>query len=367
MHTEVIVVGAGPAGLAAAACLKQRGLEPLIIDSASQVGSAWRHHYDRLHLHTHKGASSLPGLKLPSSYPRYPSREQFVAYLEQYAAHFGLKPSFGETITRIEPADKTWLVHTDKRELVARHVVIATGFTRVPVRPSWPGLETFRGDVLHSSDYKNGARWSGKRVLVVGIGNSGGEIAIDLHEHSAHPTISVRSPINVLPRQMLGLPILTVAAMFRPIPPKVADAIGAPLLRLAVGDFTKLGLRKKSCGPIEQIQVERTIPLIDIGTLALVRQGHVKIAPGIARFTETEAVFDSGAAEPFDAVVLATGYRPSLDAFLSTPTDAPGLHLCGFQPSTRGMLNEIGFDARRIAQSIATQLTDARAPLFLKQ
>ena len=124
-------------------------------------------------------------------------------------------------------------------------MVVATGYTRVPLQPTWPGLETFRGDVLHSSRYRNGEPWRGKRVLVVGLGNSGGEIAIDLDEHGAHPTLAVRSPVSVIPRQLLGLPILAVAALFRRFPPKVGDAMAAPLLALAVGDIRKLGLRRR--------------------------------------------------------------------------------------------------------------------------
>jgi indole-3-pyruvate monooxygenase len=363
----VTVVGAGPAGLAVAACLKQRGVAALLLEASDQVGSAWRHHYDRLHLHTHKGGSSLPGLAFPSDYPRYPSREQFVAYLEGYARRFGLEPALGETVRRVAREGEQWSVTTAKRQITSKHVVIATGNTRVPVQPRWPGLDTFRGEVLHSSRYKNGAAWKGKRILVVGLGNSGGEIAIDLHEHGARPTIAVRSPVNVIPRELFGLPILVASALFRPFPARAADAMGRPLLALSIGDITKLGLRRLPYGPIEQIARHGRVPLIDVGTLALAREGHVKIAPGIERFTETSAVFEGGTPQPFDAVVLATGYRSALEEFLpSVPelgdehgfarTDgelAPGLHLCGFRPSTRGMLKEIGMQARRTARDIA--------------
>lgn len=364
----VTVVGAGPAGLAVAACLAQRGIPALLIDAAQEVGSAWRRHYDRLHLHTHKGGSALPGLAFPSDYPRYPSRDQFVAYLEGYARRFELAPALGESVARVAREGDQWTVTTSKRQVASRHVVVATGLTRVPVQPRWPGLDGFAGEVLHSSRYGNGAAWKGRRVLVVGLGNSGGEIAIDLHEHGAQPTIAVRSPLNVIPRDLFGLPILVASALFRPFPARVADALGAPLLALSIGDVTKLGLRRLPYGPIEQIARHGRVPLIDVGTLALVRDGRVKIRPGVERFTATSAVFEGGAAEAFDAVVLATGYRPALEDFLPAAPElcdehgfpradgevSPGLHLCGFRPSARGMLNEIGIQARRTARAIAT-------------
>ena len=128
---------------------------------------------------TNKGSSALPGLDFPADFPRYPSRAQVVSYLEQYAAHFGLKPSFDEAVTRVEPDADGWAVTTPKRRLVSKHVVLATGYTRVPLVPTWPGQDTFGGEVLHSSRYQNGAKWTGKAVLVVGFGNSGGEIAIE--------------------------------------------------------------------------------------------------------------------------------------------------------------------------------------------
>jgi indole-3-pyruvate monooxygenase len=366
---KVIVVGAGPAGLAVAGCLKQRGVTALLIEGSRQVGAAWRGHYDRLHLHTHRGGSALPGLRFPADCPRYPSREQVVAYLEGYARHFGLEPALGEPVSRVAREGEQWVVTTSKRQIATKHVVIATGNTRVPVQPGWPGLETFKGEVLHSSRYKNGAAWKDRRVLVVGIGNSGAEIAIDLHEHGAKPTIAVRSPVNVVPRELFGLPILMAGALFRPFPPKIADALNAPLMRLSIGDITKLGLRRQSYGVIEGIARHGRVPLIDVGTLALVRAGHVKIAPGVERFTATSAVFEGGASEPFDAVVLATGYRPALEDFLPSAADlcdehgfpradgevSPGLHLCGFRPSVRGMLKEIGIEARRTARAIAAR------------
>jgi indole-3-pyruvate monooxygenase len=359
----VVVIGASAAGLAVAACLKSAGISADLLERSDRVGATWRGHYDRLHLHTSKGSSALPGLPFPADHPRYPSRDQVVAYLERYAAFHGLTPSFGETVLSVTRDEPGWSVQTDRRTLVARHVVVATGYTRVPWRPTWPGQDTFAGEILHSSAYSNGERWRGRRVLVVGFGNSGGEIAIDLVEHGASPTLAVRGAVNVLPRDLFGVPILAVASILRLLPPRLADQLGAPLLRLSVGDIANAGLRKLPYGAMEQIQRDARIPLLDVGTLALLRAGRIRAAPGVRAFTPGGVVFDGGEEQPFDAVVLATGYRACLgdivpalggEGVLPGGTEPlPGLHLCGFVLSTRGMLNEIGHEARAIAKQIA--------------
>lgn len=370
MTEPVAIVGAGPAGLAVAACLKRRGVPAVVLEAGSQVAPVWRKHYDRLHLHTAKGGSSLPGLNFPSGYPRFPSREQFIAYLEGYANHFDIRPAFEESVTRITPDGAGWVVTTPKRTFPVRHAVIATGYTRLPLEPTWPGQDRFRGPVVHTSRYRNAAPFKGQRVLIVGMGNSGAEIAIDLHEQGAEPTIAVRSPVSVIPRELLGLPILSVAALFRSLPPRAGDLLAAPLLALAIGDITKLGLRRRPYGPLEQVKRDGRVPLIDVGTLALIREGKVKIRPGVERFADGSVVFEGGASEPFDAVLLATGFRPALETFLPTAAELcdakgfpraagqvkPGLHLCGFQLSTRGMLKEIGIEAEHTAAEIASSL-----------
>ncbi len=369
LHTETLVVGAGAAGLATAACLGRSKLEHLVLEQHDQVAHAWRNHYERLHLHTSKGLSALPGLPFGPDVPRYPTREQVVNYLEQYAEHHRIHPRFGERVARLRPVDGGWLTETQTRHYRSRNVVMASGYTRVPVVPTWPGQSEFRGECFHSSKYRTGARYSGQRVLVVGFGNSGGEIAIDLHEQGAHPTLAVRSPVNVVPRDMLGIPILAVGIVMSKLPARLADALSAPLVRAFVGDIRPLGLTPLAYGPNQQIRGDARIPLLDIGTIALARQGKIAIRPGVERFTEGGVVFTDGREEPFDAVVLATGYRPALEELVQgiesvaddrgrpkasgAPTALGGLYFCGFHVAPTGMLREIGIEARRIAEAIA--------------
>ncbi len=367
-RTNTVVIGASAAGLATSACLKHEGVEHVLLEKTEVVGTAWRHHYRRLHLHTTKGLSALPFMPWPADAPRYPPREQVVAYLERYARVQGLAPRFGHEVTSVRRDGDGFEVETSQGSFAATNVVFATGYTRVPHVPSWPKMESFRGEIVHSSKYADGERWRGERVLVVGFGNSGGEIAIDLHEHGARPTISVRSRVNVVPRDFFGVPVLGVGIAMSVLPMRVADFLSKPLVRAFVGDIEKLGLRKLPYGPNTQIRRDGRIPLLDIGTIALIREGHITVRQGIESFTENGVRFVDGVTDEFAAVVLATGYQPKITDMLAGEDQvcdergnpkksgcaaAPGLYFCGFYVAPTGMLREIGIEARRIAAEIA--------------
>lgn len=365
---SAIIIGAGPAGLAVGACLARSGVSFTILERGSAVGESWRAHYDRLHLHTDKRTSALPFAPFPREYPRYPSRDQVVSYLESYARAHGLEARFHEDVIAVARRDGRWQVETRTGQYAAPHVVVATGFNREPVTPRWADQDLYRGRVVHSRDYRNGAEFRGARVLVVGIGNSGAEIALDLCEQGALPTLAVRGAVNVLPREILGVPIVAAGRLTRLLPPHIADKVNAPLLRLVLGNVEALGFRRPPYGPLTQIARTGRIPLIDVGTIGAIRAGRIAVRPGIEQFDAEGVVFTDGRREPFEAVVLATGYRSGLESFLKAegvldeqgnPVAAQalphGLYFCGFSVVPKGMLNQIGRDARRIAVQIAAQ------------
>jgi cation diffusion facilitator CzcD-associated flavoprotein CzcO len=230
-------------------------------------------------------------------------------------------------------------------------------------------MEQYAGDVLHSSDYRNGGPWRGRSVLVVGFGNSACEQAIDLVEHGVDAHLAVRSQVNVVPRDLLGVPILQMGIVMRALPTQVADAMAAPLLKVAVGDISKVGLRPLPYGPNTQIKNDKHIPLLDIGTIDHIKAGRIRVHPGIESFTGSGVVFTDGTVLDVDAVVLGTGYEPALADFLvdwrvvcdddgrprvsGGPTQLPGLYFCGQFVAPSGMLREIGLEARRIAADIS--------------
>lgn len=365
VDTETVIIGASAAGLATAAMLRLAGRSFEILEQADVVGTSWRSAYDRLHLHTPKDSSALPGLKMPADWPRYPSRDQVVDYLEHYQRHHRLAPRFEQGVRLLDRSDGRWVAHTRNRRWRAQNVVIATGATRRPELPRWPGMDDYCGTILHSSRYRNGEQWRGRPVLVVGFGNSACEQVIDLVEHGAQPHLSVRSPVNVLPRDVFGVPVLRLALALRGLPPALADRLSRPLLRLVTGDISRVGLRRLPYGPMVQIARDHRIPLLDIGTMGLLRSAKVVAHPGISRFTADGVVFADGTPLSVEAVVLATGYRPALEEFLpdwrsvcddrgrplvsGSPTALPGLFFCGQQVAATGMLREIGREARYLA------------------
>ena len=366
-NPDAIIVGAGPAGLACAATMLAAGLKAIVLEKAADVGAVWRRHYDRLHLHTDRNHSGLPGMAMPSSYPTYPSRAEMVAYLESYAARFEIKPVFDTEVSCIAREGPRWRVESGRHEFVAPIVVIATGIADAPYCPAWPGMDGYSGEILHSSRYRNPAPYAGRRVLVVGFGNSGGEIALDLANAGVTVALAVRSPVQIIPRDLLGFPILSWVILYRRLPARLVDAINAPVLRLAVGDFEKLGLRRAAKGPRQMVEEDGRVPLIDVGTLAKIRDGAIVVRTGIDRFTTDGVVFTDGKTEKFDIVILATGFRPDLRPLLPNvtdvldqhgmprvtgkPTPEPGLYFCGQITVPTGQLREISIEAKQIAES----------------
>lgn len=377
---HAVVVGAGPAGLAVAAMLRARRLEAVVLEKAADVGATWRRHYDRLRLHTARGLSGLPGLAIPRAAGRWPARDAVVAYLEAYVQHHRLDVRLGTEALAVAREGGAWTVRTPGGSVRAPALVVATGACRVPRLPAWPGLEAFRGEVLHSSQYRSGARFRGRDVLVVGAGNSGAELAVDLVEQGAGRVwLSVRTPPNLVTRSVGGVPAQAISIALSPLPLPVADALARATARLVVGDLSAYGLPPARSGVYTQMVKDRHIPIIDVGLVALLRERRVEVVPQVVAFDGAEVRLGEGRSVAPDAVVAATGYEPGLAPLLGhlgvlgedggprvhgaeTLPMAPGLHFTGFTVPATGHLREMGRDARRIAAAIAAASRTTSAP-----
>lgn len=352
--------------------LAHRHLPFTVLEAQDQVGHAWRNHYDRLHLHTVKEHSALPHLPYPADYPTYVSRAQFVTYLEQYARHFAIQPRFKQPVRGIQRTpDGRWAVQTATDQFVAQQVVVATGYNRVPNQPDVSGLSAFTGEVIHSRDYRNGEHLRNKAVLVVGMGNTGAELALDLCEHGARPTISVRGPVSIVQRDLFGRPTQPSAIFLNKFPNWFYDFVAGLSQKLTVGDLSKYGLGKPQHPPSKLIREFGRIPVIDLGTLAQIKAGTIGVAPGIGQVNARSVTFADGSERPFDAIVLATGYRPGLEQLLgpalSTKVlnergypaalwydqpDLQGLYFLGFSTPLTGIIRSLTLNSGLIAEAI---------------
>jgi indole-3-pyruvate monooxygenase len=366
---DVIIIGAGPAGLATAACLERERKRYVLLERATDVGASWRGHYERLHLHTVKELSSLPYEPFPNHYPRYVPRAQVVEYLEAYARQFGLRPELGQEVKSARREGELWVVTTQHRSYSAKNLVVATGYNRKPKAVSWPGQEIFRGEIVHSSKYRSGSTYKNKRALVVGMGNSGAEIALDLVEQGAsEPAISVRSPTHVVPRDLYGIPAQWTGLLLAKLPIKVADALGVRAAENYFGDLTQYGIVRPKMGPMTQVIEKGRIPVIDVGTIDAIKSNRLSVYPGIECFEEETVVFTDGKRRLFDVVVLATGYEAALGDFLEcarevtdhrgypkvhgAESSVPGLYFLGFRNPPTGQLRDINLEAKAIAAQI---------------
>jgi cation diffusion facilitator CzcD-associated flavoprotein CzcO len=369
--STAVVIGAGPAGLAAAAQLRRAGFEVIVLDKSAEVGSSWASHYDRLHLHTSRLLSSLPGLVIPRRYGRWVARDDFRAYLASYATHHELSLRLGTTATSIERDATGWAIGwrdaTGAGVLSAAVVVIATGYNHSPLMPAWPGLSRYGGRVIHSSEYRNPAKLDAESVLVIGPGNSGAEIAADLAAAGAAVTLAVRTPPNIVRRTVLGIPAQVLVLATSPFPTRIGDRIARLLQIITVGDLSRYGLTKPPRGVFTQAKRDDVIPTIDVGLIDAVRSGSVTVVPAVESFSTNGVTLVNGTVLTPEAVVVATGYQRGLELLLGPlgvigPTglplvngsdelrDKPGLFFLGYSNPLTGNIRQLGIDARAIAR-----------------
>ncbi|MGW0788269.1 flavin-containing monooxygenase [Streptomyces sp. NPDC002911] len=369
----VYVIGGGPGGLAAAAALREQGVRAVVLEKSDRVGASWRRHYDRLHLHTIRRWSALPGLAMPRRFGRWVSRDDMVRYLEKYAEHHELEVVTGVEVSRIDrTADGSgWqLSATGGRVLTGRALVVATGFNHTPRIPPWPGREGFTGELVHAAEYRGPAPYAGKDVLVVGIGNTGAEIAVDLVEGGASGVrIAVRTAPHIVRRSTAGWPAQLTAVLVRRLPVRLVDRAGRLMCRISVPDLAEQGLPRPDTGLYSRVR-EGAIPVQDVGLIDAVKSGRVIPVAAVESFDGNAVLLADGTRLTPDAVVAATGYERALEGLVGhlgvldprgrpvvhgarTPDGAPGLYFTGFTNPISGMLREMALDARKIAARLA--------------
>ncbi|MFJ9587349.1 flavin-containing monooxygenase [Streptomyces acidicola] len=378
----VYVIGGGPGGLAAAYALRAQGVRAVVLEKSDRVGASWRKHYDRLHLHTTRRLSGLPGLPMPRRFGRWVSRDNVVRYLEKYAEYHELEVVTGVEVSRVEPAadGSGWLLHaTGGRELTGSAVVVATGYNHTPHLPDWPGRDAYTGELLHAGEYRNAAPFAGRDVLVVGVGNTGAEIAVDLVEGGASRVrLAVRTAPHIVRRSTAGWAAQFSAIAVRHLPVALVDRLAKPMARLSVPDLSAQGLPRPDTGLYSRVNAG-SIPVQDVGLIDAVRKGHVEIVAAVEGFEDGTVVLADGDRIEPEAVVAATGYRRALEDLVGhldvldergkpvvhgarTPAGAPGLYFQGYTNPISGMFRELALDAQKIAKAVARRGGVERQP-----
>jgi indole-3-pyruvate monooxygenase len=360
---DVVIIGAGPAGLATSRELTARAIPHVVLERGPAIAHTWENLYDGLVLHTGKLFSALPGMPFPKSTPVFPTRRDFLDYLARYADKFRVPVTTSSDVTAIMRAGGGWRVRiADGAGFSSRAVVVATGIVANPVIPVFPGQSQFAGAVMHSVAYRRPQPHARERVLVVGAGNSAGEIAEELAQAGARVVVSVRSGVRVVPRELLGIPIQYFGVAIGLLPASIQRAINNLSSSIAARSRPPV----LPHGAIGQCSA---VPLIGFHLVDAIRAGTIRLKPGPTEFTRTGVRFADATEEPFDRVILATGYRAALgllgdqvrtdacgfarrrDRVISI--DQPNLYFVGHNYDTRGGLRNIHHDAQAAARRIA--------------
>lgn len=370
---NAVVCGAGAAGLSAAASLRRGGLDPVILERSDRVAASWRSRYPALRLNTPGWMSTMPGYRASvRRYGEFPSRDDWIRYLEDYSAHHGLGVRFDTEVRRVDRSDGAWRVETSGDAVEADAVVIAIGFDHDPHIPDWPGLEGFAGELIHASAYRDPEPYRGRDVLVVGPGVTGSEVAhLIAAGGAARVRVACRTPPHIVRRKWLGAPVQVPGVVLHHLPLPVADRLGALAERMMVGSLTQYGLPRPPVGPATALAERHQSPLFDDGFVDSVKAGRIEIVAAVEGFDGEDVLLaDDSRVQP-DAVIAATGYRRGLEPLVGhlgvlddkgTPLvaggrqhpSAPGLFFTGYRTELSGQMRLMRFDARSIARALTS-------------
>ena len=306
---DVVVVGGGPGGLAVSQQLGERNISNVVLERGDCAGWMWGQVYDSLRLHTGKHLSSLPGMPFPARTSLFPTRSEFVAYLESYIDRFQLPVRTGAEATGIRQENGGWVVETGSVRFRSRAVVVATGIMSSPVLPDLNGISSYAGLMFHSTAYRRPEERLGRSILVVGMGNSAAEIASELAGEGMDVTVSVRAGADVIPRSIAGIPSQYFGWAMSPLPERMQSRIvrGTGL----IGSLLRRGPPGLPRKP--DLDNCNNQPVIGRSILDHINAGRVRVAPGVAGFTEESVRFADGSEWTGDTVILATGYRAALE------------------------------------------------------
>lgn len=371
---KIIVVGAGHAGLCVVGALSRRNVASTVFDDADRLGDVWRHRYDGLHLNTERDASAIPDTRLPDDVGRWPTGDEWADHIESAATQLGVE-RVDERVVLVERGiGRNWTVVTEGSRHDADVVVVATGRNRVPTIPPWPGLADTTLDVVHADAYRNPEPFLDRRVLVVGAGNSGTEIAHLLSAAGVDVTLSMRTRPVWAQRELFGTNLTEIAKMGRQLPSWMVDLSGRVMQPLLFGRMKSYGL-----GPpqrrLSQVD-EASGATLDSGFVDDVKQRRIFLVAALDWIDGRTCVLTDGTRIEPDVVIAATGTTPALTEIV--PSDlvengwphvgaspfeqAPGLFTAGLNPAKLTAFHpDFITEAEQIADRIVSRLASSGA------
>jgi hypothetical protein len=325
---RVCVIGAGSSGITACQNLAERGIDFDCFEKSSTVGGNWRYENDNgmsaayrsLHINTSRQMMEYRAFPMPADYPDYPSHFQIASYFDDYVDHFGLRRHirFRTEVVHAEPTDDgLWAVtvrHVDGSEETIDYtdLMVCNGHhwdARWP-EPAFPGSDTFTGVQMHAHDYRTPEIFEGKRVLVLGIGNSATDISVEASRVAESTFLAMRRGAWILPKYIGGVPIdKATSGLFAKAPLAIQSAGMRAMLRLSVGRLTDYGLPEPDHQPLH------AHPTVSDELVGRLGHGDIEVKPNIDRFEGDTVVFTDGSSEQIDVVVYCTGYRITFPFF----------------------------------------------------
>jgi cation diffusion facilitator CzcD-associated flavoprotein CzcO len=346
------------------------------------VGDQWRARHPQLTLNTHRDLSHLPNLRYPAGTPAFPKRDAVVEHLQEFVAQQSMAIEFGVEVNSISVVSGNYHLSTNKGAVAARNLVIATGRDRKPIIPAWVGLEQFRGKVIHAAEFGSPQEYEGKRVLVVGSGNSGFDILNHLAKQKTSALwLSSRHGPTLVPKRLFGVTVHRLSPLLERLPTRLADAALAATSYVAFGDLRRFGMGKPAGGGATRLR-EGTALASDDGAVRAIKAGTIKVMPEVQSFDEDQVYFRDGQACSPDIVIAATGYAADLEGIVGSLDlldkqgrtlingsqqlpHLPGLYFIGMRASILGDIGSAKIQGRAIARSVQRaqqhEMTDGRA------
>jgi putative flavoprotein involved in K+ transport len=374
---DAVVIGAGPAGLAVARELDhQHGIKARVLDRAAAPAISWRTRYDNFRLNTTGFLSHLPGQRIPLSAGRWPTKEDMVRYFDRYVARQNIALTLGCEVRRVDRAGGVWQLDTSSGEIRTPAIVLATGNYGAPTIPAWPGLGHFNGEIVHSGDFTNAWPYRGRDVLVVGAGNSGADIAVQLaNDGAGRIWLAVRTPPHLVRRAIGPFPSDVFLELFSRVPARTIDPLITRMNRLMWGDLSAYGFQLPPLGLKATVEQRGRIPTLADELVDAVRAGRVEVVGAVKAVESDSVILDDGTSVAPHVIIAATGFGTDLGGlvghlgvldehgnprggFASNVGD--GMFAIGYGIPPNGPLRAIRINATALAREVAFYLKGIR-------